>query len=314
MFTVLPPSRVFRRHPAVGMSVAAHLCLLAWFVLHNPKPIDMSPEWLAFGDASHTYQIIYVPPAKDAASPEAAKLLFPRAPSKLHPHPKPQPQPKPAPQPEQTIADAEAGDRDSHAGSPLGRMIDGPITGHEVHVAYPTVFPNPPVDRTALPRDLVGDVVIEVTIDSQGDVVETKIVQAIGHGIDEKIEATLRRWHFQPATLDGTPVASRRTCHFHFPRKDIGSTGHRVIGSSENRWPSDGPTTRSPTFPICSPMLNFPSVGPGARKDAQDEDDQSEPQGSDQTSQEIRPRPGRHHRACRTLPNAVWRTHVSRVG
>ena len=96
-------------------------------------------------------------------------------------------------------------------------MIDGPITGHEVHVAYPTIYPDPPVDRTELPRDLVGDVVIEVTIDSLGNVVETKIVQAIGHGIDEKIEATLRRWHYQPATLDGTPVASRHDVHFHFP-------------------------------------------------------------------------------------------------
>ena len=61
------------------------------------------------------------------------------------------------------------------------------------------------------------DVVIEVTIDSQGNVVETKIVQAIGHGIDEKIEATLRQWHYQPATLDGVPVASRHDVHFHFP-------------------------------------------------------------------------------------------------
>jgi protein TonB len=115
------------------------------------------------------------------------------------------------------LANEEIGDRNSHAGSPLGTMIDGPITGHEVHVAYPTVYPNPPVDRAALPADVVGDVVIEVTIDSQGNVVETKIVQSIGHGIDEKIEATLRRWHYQPATLDGTPVASRHDVHFHFP-------------------------------------------------------------------------------------------------
>jgi protein TonB len=96
-------------------------------------------------------------------------------------------------------------------------VLDGPISGHEVHVAYPVVFPDPPVDRAQLPRGLTGDVVIEVTIDSEGDVVETKIVQAIGHGIDEKIEATLRQWHYQPATLDGVPVASRHDVHFHFP-------------------------------------------------------------------------------------------------
>jgi eukaryotic-like serine/threonine-protein kinase len=38
-----------------------------------------------------------------------------------------------------------------------------------------------------------------------------------GHGIDGKIEATLHHRHYQPATLDGTPVASRHDVHFHFP-------------------------------------------------------------------------------------------------
>jgi TonB family protein len=213
-----PTSSGFRRYRAVEVSVAAHLALLAAIVFHNPRVIDLQPEWLAFGDGAHTYQLIYTPPSANDAPPDAAKLLFPPPASKPRPRllPKSEP-PKPKPVPEQVIADAEAGDHDSHAGSPLGTMIDGPITGHEVHVAYPVVYPDPPVDRAELPRDLVGDVVIEVTIDSQGNVVGTKIVQAIGHGIDEKIEATLRRWHYQPATLDGTPVASRHDVHFHFP-------------------------------------------------------------------------------------------------
>jgi protein TonB len=197
--------------------VAAHLALLAAIVFHNPRVIDLRPEWLAYGDGAHTYQLIYTPPNTDNAPPDAAKLLFPPPASKPRPRPLPKSVPKPPPAPQQVVADAEAADHDSHAGSPLGTLIDGPVTGHEVHVAYPVVYPDPPVDRAELPRDLVGDVVIEVTIDSQGNVVETKIVQAIGHGIDEKIEATLRRWHYQPATLDGTPVASRHDVHFHFP-------------------------------------------------------------------------------------------------
>src|ERR1035438_9535532 len=206
----------FRRHRAVGVSVAAHLALLAVLVFHNPRVIDLSPAWLAFGDGAHTYKLTYFPPdaQSDYTPPDAAKLLFPPRASK--PRPRPQ-SPKATPEPQRVETDADAGDHNSHAGSSLGTMIDGPITGHEVHVAYPTVYPNPPVDRGALPRDLVGDVVIEVTIDSQGNVVETKIVQAIGHGIDEKIESTLRHWHYQPATLDGTPVASRHDVHFHFP-------------------------------------------------------------------------------------------------
>ncbi|MGD0510072.1 MAG: energy transducer TonB [Terriglobales bacterium] len=219
MFTGLQPtSSRFRRQRAVGLSIAAHLAVLAAIVFHNPRVIDLSPTWLAYGDGAHTYKLIYFPSgANHDKHPDAAKLLFPRA-SKTHPRQQTKSQPsKPAPKPQQVLANEEIGDRNSHAGSPLGTMIDGPITGHEVHVAYPTVYPNPPVDRAALPADVVGDVVIEVTIDSQGNVVETKIVQSIGHGIDEKIEATLRRWHYQPATLDGTPVASRHDVHFHFP-------------------------------------------------------------------------------------------------
>jgi TonB family protein len=214
--TSLQPTSALRRNRAVAVSVAAHLALLALIVFHNPKVLDLSATSLAFGDGAHSYKLIYFPPSADAdASPDAAKLLFPRH-SKPRPLPTPKAQ-KPAPEPQPELADAEAGDHNSHAGSPLGTMIDGPISGHEVHVAYPVVYPNPPVDRAELPRDLVGDVVVEVTIDSQGNVVETKVVQAIGHGIDEKIEATLRRWHYQPATLDGTPVASKHDVHFHFP-------------------------------------------------------------------------------------------------
>lgn len=215
MFTGLQPTKSeFRRHRAVGVSVAAHLAVLAVIVFHNPKVIELGPAWLAHGDGAHTYKLIYIADGSDDTPPDPAKLIFPRQQSRARSR---LPTPKPAPEPQPVIADAEVGDHNSHAGTPLGTMIDGPITGHEVHVAYPTVYPDPPVDRSELPRDLVGDVVIEVTIDSVGNVVETKIVQAIGHGIDEKIESTLRRWHYQPATLDGTPVASRHDVHFHFP-------------------------------------------------------------------------------------------------
>jgi TonB family protein len=216
VFTAFEPtSSSFRRYRAVEVSVGAHLVLLAVIVFHNPRVIDVSPTWLALGDSAHTYKLIYFPPDENPVTPpDTAKLVFPRRTNKQHPQPKPE---TPKPEPQQVVAEADAGDRNSQAGSPLGTVLDGPITGHEVHVAYPTVYPDPPVDRAELPRDLVGDVVIEVTIDSTGNVVETKIVQAIGHGIDEKIEATLRRWHYQPATLDGTPVASRHDVHFHFP-------------------------------------------------------------------------------------------------
>jgi TonB family protein len=209
-----PSNSLFRRSRAVAASVSLHLVLLGVLVFRHQPPIDLASDWLAHGDSAHTYRLIYFPPeiAADLTPPEAARLAFPSKPVK--PRPKYQMQ---TPSKARDITTADASDHESHAGSALGTMIDGPMTGHEVHVAYPVVYPNPPVDRAELPRDLVGDVIIEVTIDSAGNVVETRIVQAIGHGIDEKIEATLRRWHYQPATLDGAPVASRHDVHFHFP-------------------------------------------------------------------------------------------------
>ncbi len=161
VFTGLQPTNSrFRRYRPVAVSVSAHLALLAVIVFSNPKVIDLSPTWLAYGNGPHTYQLIYSPPANDTSSPDVSHLLFPPRVTKPRPRPQPQP-PKPAPEPQRVLADVDAGDRNSHAGSALGTMIDGPITGHEVHVAYPTVYPNPPVDRAALPRDLVGDVIIE---------------------------------------------------------------------------------------------------------------------------------------------------------
>jgi TonB family protein len=216
VFTILQPATSrFRSYRAVGVSVAAHLALLFAIVLHHPRVIELTPASLAYGDGAHAYRVTYFPPGGEDASTDA-KLVLPRE----SPAPQPRPRssaPTPAADHQPAPADAEAAEHNSRAGSPLGTMIDGPITGHEVHVAYPVVYPDPPVARAELPRDLQGDVIIEVTIDSQGNVVETRILQAIGHGIDEKIMTTLRQWHYQPATLDGVPVASKHDVHFHFP-------------------------------------------------------------------------------------------------
>ena len=210
-----------RGYRAVGASVGAHLALLAVIVFHHPKVIDVTPTWLAWGTGQQSYKITYLPAGNEDNPAEDATLLLPSPPAVSQSNVKPRPQARKPMQVEppqhQLDAKADEGNENFKAGSSLGTVVDGPISGHEVHVAYPVVYPDPPVNRAELPRDLVGDVVIEVTIDSEGKVVETKIVQAIGHGIDEKIEATLRRWHYQPATLDGTPVASHHDVHFHFP-------------------------------------------------------------------------------------------------
>jgi protein TonB len=78
-------------------------------------------------------------------------------------------------------------------------------------------FPDPHVSRSELPPGVAGDVVVEITIDEAGNIVNRKILQTIGYGIDEKVLATLENWRFRPATRFGMPIPSRQDVHFHFP-------------------------------------------------------------------------------------------------
>jgi len=212
---IQPVAGPFRKHGAVAGSVMAHLAVLAAILLSHRAPVALIPLSLQNGIGSQSYRIIYSSP-DGQDTPEENKISL--AHSKPAPHRRPKPSSlKPPPNQLQVPPDALASNENSRAGSALGTVIDGPIEGHEVHVALPVVFPDPQVVRSELPRDLKGDVIVEVTIDSLGNVVETKLVQAIGHGIDEKIVAALRQRRYQPATLDGVPVASKQDVHFHFP-------------------------------------------------------------------------------------------------
>ncbi len=103
------------------------------------------------------------------------------------------------------------------AGTQFGSLYDGSEIGHEIRPAFPIVYPDPAVARAELPAGLQGDVIVEVTIDAQGNITETKVIRALGHGLDEKVLAALQNWRFQPATRDGIAIASQQDVHFHFP-------------------------------------------------------------------------------------------------
>lgn len=107
----------------------------------------------------------------------------------------------------------------AEAGSREGSAFDGPAEGDEVMPAIPLPgsFADPKVSRWELPAGLQGDVVVEVTISDQGLVVDEKLLQGLGHGIDEKVIAALRDWRFRPATRNGIAIPSKHDVHFHFP-------------------------------------------------------------------------------------------------
>ena len=107
----------------------------------------------------------------------------------------------------------------AEAGSREGTALDGLTEGADVMPAIPLPgsFADPKVSRWELPGGMQGDVIVEITIDDQGAVVNERLLQGMGHGIDEKVIAALRDWRFRPATRNGVAIPSKHDVHFHFP-------------------------------------------------------------------------------------------------
>lgn len=215
MFEEMPGPERRRWNSAMGASVLAHLALLAVLLYHAPAIFVVpSDATLGIPHSSGSQSIVYlapVGPEQAQTPPEETRLALRTAIAKPH---KPKVQPKHE-QPAATAADAP--DLSARGGSPLGRVPGSPLNLSEVVPAFPVVYPDPPVDRDEVPSGVQGDVIVEVTIDPQGNVVGTKLLQGIGYGIEQKVLQVLQRWRFHPATRDGMTIASQHIVHFHYP-------------------------------------------------------------------------------------------------
>ncbi len=115
------------------------------------------------------------------------------------------------------VLEADKAKDQMEIGSKQGSSMDGPSDGDEVKPALPMDFQEPTIHRSELPIGLQGDVVVEITIDEQGKVIQERLLQGLGHGIDEKVIAAVHDWHFRPATRNGIAIPSKHDVHFHFP-------------------------------------------------------------------------------------------------
>jgi TonB family protein len=184
--------------------VLLHCALLAW-ILHPPTPQFLTPNSIAHGKLEGT-SLIYFTAADERAAlqPTNARLTLP-----IH-----RPKPKP---PENTALQRqdEKTTPEQAAGSPYGRGVGGPLFGSEVRPALPVVSIEPKVYPWELAGE-EGDVIIEVTIDDHGKIVEKKVVRSFTPNIDSRVLAALEGWQFAPATRDGIPIASKQDISYHF--------------------------------------------------------------------------------------------------
>jgi TonB family protein len=180
---------------AVLVSFALHCALI--LVLAHRAPIFVKSSSVAWGLHGKSEAIVYL--AQNLQPESSSKKLTLPAKAK-HKTPKPEP-----PKPEAL-----------RAGSENGSLDHGPVFGSEAKPALPLVFPDPVIYPWQV-ANVRGDVVVEITIDERGNVTDTRVLQSLKQEIDQKVVATLRDWHFKPATVDGVAISSRQDVHFHFP-------------------------------------------------------------------------------------------------
>ena len=219
MFTQIQWSGRQRWNRALLASFAVH-CLLLFLLIHRGTAIFVAPSDVDLGikGSSGSTSIVYlspVGPEKTQSPPDEQRPVLRAA---LAPKPRPKSH-KPDERTRQTdqLTRDDAPVQTARGGSPYGRVPGSPLTGDEVVPALPEVFPDPPVSRSDIPAGVQGDVIVEVTIDAQGNVVQTRLLQGIGYGIEQKVLSVLPRWHFRPASKDGVTIASQHIVYFHYP-------------------------------------------------------------------------------------------------
>ena len=214
MFEGMPRAGRSRWNPGMVASFAFHLGLLL-LLLHGAAAVFVKPSEVdlgiphSYGSQSITY-LAAVGPERMQSQEEQPRLVAHSVAPRT-----PQP-PKAAPPrelPAQTAINAP--DETARGGSLYGRLPGSPMTGHDVIPGFPVVFPDPP--RPDLPKGVQGDVIVQVTIDPEGNVVDTKLLQGIGYGIEQKVLEVVQRWRFHPATRDGVTIASQQLVYFHYP-------------------------------------------------------------------------------------------------
>ena len=205
-----PPKRSVTLQSA---SLVVHLAFLAWIV-HSPAPIFIAPSSVTRGNGGNTVTRLYFGGKTGVTQDRIAKLTLPHSQKnpKLHTL-----APLPAKKQAGNETTAALHNNEGPAGSPYGSISYGSFFGMEVRPALPVVSPDPVVGSDIL-DGMVGDEIIEITIDEQGNIIATNVLQSMGPQVDQRVLAALQEWHFSPATKNGVPIPSKQDVHYHFPR------------------------------------------------------------------------------------------------
>ena len=228
MFTESNPRPAPRQNVLLATSLALHGILLAW-LLHSPEPQLLNPISIAHGENGNVVTRLYwpsrTPDDSASSSSESAtekyrhqrlahdKLTWKATTATARPSTVPlSPSEAEDKSKSQTLSALGHG---AAAGLSYGTLATGPAYGEEVRPALPVQTSDPVAYPWELP-DSEGNVVVEITIDERGEIVNKAVLESMGSKLDEKALAALNGWHFHPATRNGVAIASKQDAVFHF--------------------------------------------------------------------------------------------------
>lgn len=230
MFNSDPPIGFRRRRGILVASVACHLVVLV-LALRAPNPSIVKVQQLRYGNGGHTLTRLYwsnqfsvdaLPSTSDSPAKrsreQTARSKPLDSPSKslqirLEKH-----QRIIAANTGNTTASAGHNATPATAGSAYGSLNSGDLTGTEVRPALWISGPNPAVMANDLAEGLEGSIIVEITIDDQGNVVATQLLQSLSPAVDSRVIAALQMAHFIPAKRNGVSIASKQDVYYHFPK------------------------------------------------------------------------------------------------
>jgi protein TonB len=70
----------------------------------------------------------------------------------------------------------------------------------------PITIPQPQYPAAARAEGIAGKVRVELSVDEQGQVVSARVLEGLGHGLDDAALEAARAAHFEPATRCGKPT------------------------------------------------------------------------------------------------------------
>ena len=188
---------------AVAAAFIFHAIL---FFIHFPEltTADVAPE-----EKKKVYvvqQVRFKPP------PPKQKQEIPQPKKKKVPIPDPTPdEPEPIRPPEDVQPEINLPETDVIFDIPEGpppEEPEGPImVGGDVKAPSRVYDPRPQYTEIARKARIQGIVIVQATIDKEGNVTDAKVLKGLPMGLDQEALNAVRKWKFEPATLNGKPVA-----------------------------------------------------------------------------------------------------------